>query len=107
MRPLLIFGAPAVRRGRMDPARWTFRHAREDDAATLRAIRVQAGWGEQDVERWLRESSAGTRVFWVAERDSEVVGMVGLKFRDFDQDVANGSDRMEIAFLAVAPHERG
>src|SRR5688572_30788947 len=86
---------------------WTYRPARMHDAPVLKAIRVAAGWGEGDVEPWLQESAAGRRVFWVAEAESRVIGMVGLKLSDPDPDVANGTDRVEIAFLAVAPEARG
>jgi ribosomal protein S18 acetylase RimI-like enzyme len=77
------------------------RQARPLDAPRLSALRLEAGWGADEVPSWYEAVERGERGMWVAELDGEVVAMVALDFVDVDPDVADGSATAAVTSLAV------
>jgi ribosomal protein S18 acetylase RimI-like enzyme len=77
------------------------RQARASDAPRLRALRVEAGWGADEVPAWYEAMERGERDMWVAELDGTVVAMVALEFLDEDPDVADGGPTASVTSLAV------
>jgi ribosomal protein S18 acetylase RimI-like enzyme len=71
------------------------------DAPRLRALRLEAGWGADEVPAWYSAVERGERAMWVAELDGAVVAMVALDFVDLDPDVADGGDTATVASLIV------
>jgi ribosomal protein S18 acetylase RimI-like enzyme len=77
------------------------RQARPEDAPALVALRVEAGWGAEEVPEWYAAVDGGKRVMWVAELNGEVVAMVALDFVDVDPEVADGGTTAALASLIV------
>src|SRR5687767_5654566 len=87
---------------------WKIRTAGRTDAELLKALRRTAGWGEDEAEGWLADVDAGLRTLRIAFEDTAdpgpaAAGMVALKRKDFDPEVADGRERAEVSSLAVAP----
>ena len=79
----------------------TVRQACPLDAPVLRALRLEAGWGVDEVPAWYEAVERGERDMWVAELDGKVVAMVALDFVDEDPDVADGGATAALASLIV------
>jgi ribosomal protein S18 acetylase RimI-like enzyme len=77
------------------------RKASPSDAPRLRALRLEAGWGADEVPAWYEAVERGERSMWVAELDGQVVAMVALDFVDVDPDVADGGTTASVTSLAV------
>jgi ribosomal protein S18 acetylase RimI-like enzyme len=77
------------------------RPARPLDAAALLALRLEAGWGADEVPDWYEAMRLGERKMWVAEVDGKVVAMVALDFVDDDPEVADGKATAALASLIV------
>ncbi|MGO8968833.1 MAG: N-acetyltransferase family protein [Myxococcaceae bacterium] len=78
------------------------RQARREDAPTLRALRLEAGWDADAVPEWFEAAKRGERAMWVAELSGRVVAMVALDFVDVDPDVADGRTVATVTSLAVS-----
>jgi ribosomal protein S18 acetylase RimI-like enzyme len=78
------------------------RRAFLEDAPELRALRLEAGWGADEVPEWFAAMQRGERGMWVAELNGEVVAMVALDFVDGDPEVADGGTTAALASLIVA-----
>ena len=77
------------------------RVARREDAPQLKALRLEAGWGADEVSAWFEAVARGERAMWVVEVAQEVVAMVALDFLDEDPDVADGRTTAAVTSLAV------
>jgi len=79
----------------------TIRQARAEDAPSMRALRLEAGWDAEAVPAWLEAMERGERAMWVAELSGRVVAMVALDFFDVDPEVADGRSTAAVTSLAV------
>lgn len=77
------------------------REAQQRDAPALLALRLEAGWGAEEVPEWYAAAQRGERGMWVAELEGVVVAMVALDFVDTDPEVADGGDTAALASLIV------
>jgi ribosomal protein S18 acetylase RimI-like enzyme len=77
------------------------RKAQREDASALLALRLEAGWGAEEVPDWYEAMQRGARGMWVAELDGAVVAMVALDFVDVDPEVADGGATAALASLIV------